>query len=409
MIPVAAELRSRGEAAARALVSALPDSLGRRLRPSHYRGVPASLPSVSAMPEAPVRVLIGSFNTAGQGWAWARALERDDEDVRAVSLSRADRGFSHPVDIAIPEPLLKASRDWQREHLRVRGLSATDVVIESGLPIFGPAVGWSLEREVRVLQRQGIRVVVICHGSDVRNVAALNARNEFSPYRDPQYDSLRDAMDRRSRAVRRAIRRAGVPVLGSTHGVLLDLPGAQWCPVVIEPEQWSVDTAPFTTSDLPLLVHAPSNPIVKGSDVVDRVARRLEAEGRLRYERLTGVAHGKVRDAYRRADILVDSLRTGAYGVAACEAMAAGRTVISHVSADYRDAIRTNEHLELPIIEADPLTLEDVLIRVLDDPAWAQAIAARGPSYVRALHDGRVSSARIRHALASPRAAGRHG
>lgn len=206
-------------------------------------------------------------------------------------------------------------------------------------------------------------------------------------------------------------------MLGTTHGVLIDLPEAAWLPVVVDVAAWAVERPPLVAAARtevepppagpPLVVHAPSQAAIKGSDIVDAVLGRLAAEGLVRYERLEQVTHDVVSDAYRRADIMVDSLRMGGYGVAACEALAAGRVVVSNVLPEYRAAIARDHGLEVPIVQAEPGTLEAVLRGVLHDPTAARATAERGPAFVRALHDGRLSAARILAALDSPAALGR--
>ncbi|MGV3734086.1 MAG: glycosyltransferase [Microcella sp.] len=415
-------------------LSLLPDAAGRLLRPARYRDLPAARPRPEPLPPAARRVLLGPVNTAGQAHAWARALEAAHPGEEAAhagaaaappalvarSLSATAAGpFAFPVDIAVPPALSRVSRDWQREHTRVRGFSATDVVIESGLPLFGPAFGQSLQREVRALQRRGIRVVIVCHGSDVRDVVAHAARLDCSPYRLPALAASVPAVQRRTRERRRAIRATGAPVLGTTHGVLIDLPEATWVPVVVDVAAWAVERPPLAARPdaaqpdaaqpdaAPLVVHAPSQSVIKGSDVIDAVLGRLAAEGLVRYERLEQVTHEAVAAAYRRADIMVDSVRMGGYGVAACEALAAGRVVVSNVLPAYRAAIARDHGLEVPIVQAEPETLEGVLRGLLRDPAAARATAERGPAFVRALHDGRLSAARILAALDSPAALGR--
>jgi hypothetical protein len=57
-------------------------------------------------------------------------------------------------------------------------------------------------------------------------------------------------------------------------------------------------------------------------------------------------------------------------------------------------------------VQADPDTLDAVLRGLLADPATGVRVAAEGPAYVRALHDGRVSAQRILAALDSPAALG---
>jgi len=154
----------------------------------------------------------------------------------------------------------------------------------------------------------------------------------------------------------------------------------------------------------PLVVHAPSQAAIKGSDTVDEVLARLVAEGLVRYERVSNASHDEVREVYRRADIMIDSLRMGGYGAAACEAMAAGRVVVSNAAAEYRSQLRDERGIDLPIVQADPGTLESVLRGVVADRAAARAIAAQGPAYVAAVHDGRESSRVMLEALDRPTA-----
>jgi hypothetical protein len=51
--------------------------------------------------------------------------------------------------------------------------------------------------------------------------------------------------------------------------------------------------------------------------------------------------------------------------------------------------------LELPIVEATPGTLVEVVEELLDDRDAARDVAAAGPSYVRENHDGRRSAAAL--------------
>jgi glycosyltransferase involved in cell wall biosynthesis len=82
----------------------------------------------------------------------------------------------------------------------------------------------------------------------------------------------------------------------------------------------------------------------------------------------------------------------GLYGVAACEAMAAGRVVVSYVGEHVRAHVRSSTGFDLPVIEADTTTLAEVLTSLVEDPESARERAARGVEFVRAMHDGRRSA-----------------
>jgi glycosyltransferase involved in cell wall biosynthesis len=113
----------------------------------------------------------------------------------------------------------------------------------------------------------------------------------------------------------------------------------------------------------------------------------------VRYERHEGVAADAMPELYRRADIVLDQFSLGSYGVAACEALAAGRIVIGHVREDVREHVLGAGDGALPIVQSRAEDLDRVVRDLLADPARARAAAAEGPRFVRAVHDGRRSAA----------------
>ena len=72
---------------------------------------------------------------------------------------------------------------------------------------------------------------------------------------------------------------------------------------------------------------------------------------------------------------MVDQLLLGSYGVFACEAMAAGRVTVGHVADHVRDLLPT----DLPIVEATPDDLSEVIERLVAEREEARKIADAGP------------------------------
>ena len=116
---------------------------------------------------------------------------------------------------------------------------------------------------------------------------------------------------------------------------------------------------------------------------------------------MTGVPAAQMPDVYRRADIVLDQFRLGDYGVAACEALAAGRVVVGHVSPAVRDAVRARTGRELPVVESRGGDIERTLIDILADPDRARALAEEGAAFVREVHDGRKAADAMRGFLGS--------
>lgn len=380
------------------VASWLPPALFLRLRT--WTGTPGDVrvPRLR-VPETPVRLLVGPANSAGQGWAWARAAERHRDDVGAQNLVYR-RALRFPADVDAPAAL-RGSRAWQSAQRRA-ALRFSHVVVEAQLPLF-PALGSDVAAEVRRLRAAGLAVATLCHGSDVRLPSAHARREPWSPFLLESYADvpLLQSRAERNRALLEELRGEGVPAFVSTPDLLLDVPWATWLPVVVDVDRWAVSSVPLTR-EVPVVVHAPSRAALKGTDLVEPVLRDLERDGLLEYRQATGLDRAGMLALYRDADVVVDQLRLGIYGVAACEAMAAGRVVVSSVAEHSREAARRAAGQDLPVVQATGDTLREVLLDVVGDRERARAVAARGPGFVRALHDGRASVRALDPFLSGP-------
>lgn len=361
---------------------------------------PEGVPTlVSPRSGEPARVLVGPANFAGQGLAWATALDRAGVPAVAWAFT-ADPTFRYGADHVAPLGAVhRASRAYQQRVFDAVASTVEAVVIEAGRPLFGRLHGFDPVAEAHALRARGVRVALLWHGTDVRVPSAHAATHPDSPFRPgPDGDPRTRALE--SVALRNRRRAAGFdgPVLVSTPDLLPGWPGAVWCPVVVDAAAWASD-APVLERAAPLVVFAPSNPVLKGADRVGRALAPLVLDGVIQRRVVAGVPADEVRALYRGADVVLDQFRLGIYGVAACEAMAAGRLVVSHVDAQVRDEVRAATGRELPVVEATGDTLGVTLRAAFDARDAARAIAAQGPALVAELHDGRRSAEVLRRVL----------
>jgi hypothetical protein len=318
--------------------------------------------------------------------------------------------LAFPADVSVTREAY-VSRAWH--DAQRRGVERfTHVLLEAQVPLL-PRSGGSVVDEARWLRGRGIRTATMCHGSDIRSPSDHAAREPLSPF-VPGLSSRLGALEtitRRHRDALEVLRDEGVPAFVSTPDLLLDVPWATWVPVVVDPATWACDTPPLER-EVPVVVHAPSHDVLKGTDLVEPVLRELEAQGRLVYRQASGLDRAQMRDLYREADVVLDQFRLGIYGVAACEALAAGRVVVSHVSEQVREAARQAAGTGLPVLEATPDGLRRTLLGVLEDRDAARAVARRGPDFVRRLHGGEASARALAPFLGvrvpTPSVAGEH-
>jgi hypothetical protein len=354
----------------------------------------------TAVRRAAVRLLIGPVNSAGQGFAWARAAERMPE-VAAADFMYRDPGdvFAYPADHAVGTVLFRTNAAWQRAQHRAVLRRFTHVIVESGRQLVGTE--GSVRDQIDAMVAHGIRVALVFHGSDLRRPSSHAAREKDSPFRDGAYPDTARLEEITTRNHALALE-TGLPVFVSTPDLLTELPGATWLPVVVDVAAWSsAAERPALARRRLVVVHAPSNGGLKGSALITDAMRRLHDEGVVDYREVRGIAAADMPGVYGDADIVLDQFALGIYGVAACEAMAAGRLVVGHVARGKRRVVRAHTGLDLPIVEARAAHLEGVLRDIASDPTAYTEFTRRGPDFVREVHDGRRSAAALRCFLGS--------
>lgn len=364
--------------------------LGQLADAARFRHRSEAVPMLPPVTGAAVRLTIGPANSAGQGYQWARAAERFLPDVSAFAVRGigAD-AFLPDVDLRVPVAVYQRSPAWH-DSFETFLKHQTHVIWESGHPLLGRRYDSDVRREIARLHGEGVGGALMFHGSDIRPPAAHAAVNPWSPF--PASPAAARALE--SEAARNAalVAETELPTFVSTPDLREWLPNSTWCPVVIDPGPWQSAAQGAPSRGRPVVVHAPSRAWLKGSALIEPLLQRLSAEGVIEYRRAVGIPHASMPAFYAEADVVLDQFVLGIYGVAACEAMAAGRLVMSHVAKFTRDAVREHSGRKLPVHEATLDSLEGELRRFAAHPELFESTRAAGPAFVRYLHDGRRSA-----------------
>lgn len=336
-------------------------------------------------------LLIGPVNSAGQGFAWARAAERLP-GVSAANLMYRGGGdrFRFPANHSVRAEVASGVRRWQDAERTAILRSFTHVIVESGAHLFGTHA--PVADHLKAMTDAGLEAALLFHGSDIRLPSRHAQEEPDSPFIRGEYAET-EQLETIARNNRALIESTGLPVFVSTPDLLAYVPRGTWLPVVVDWRHWQA-SAPATalTRPRPVVVHAPSRAGLKGSALIGPVVRRLHDEGVIEYREVEAVPASDMPAVYGDSDIVLDQFSLGSYGVAACEAMAAGRLVISHVSELVRHEVRDRTGHELPILESTAAGLEQLLRDVARRPGRYRAFAEVGPVFVQAVHDGRRSA-----------------
>lgn len=391
-------------------LSAAPPPLRALADLSVRRRADARLRGLTPMPPAERRLYVGPRNTAGQGYAWAAAAQRHLPGVAAQNLwaqrSATQSHFHYPATHQL-SGLAQRGRVRRLHGERVLD-QVTHVLFESGRPVLGNFHAGSMLDDVPALDAAGIRHGVLYHGSEIRDLHQHAQRDPHSPFGGPERDwddylrTLQSIVERTRDDLHRYLE-AGHPALVSTPDLLDVIPEAAWLPLVVDVERFATDR-PVLQRDRPVVLHAPSNARLKGTRAVEEVLARLEAQGLVTYRRLTGVPHDRMPDVVGDADVVIDQVVLGNPGVLLAETAAAGRLSVAHLTPEVRERMARADRERggsgvLPVLEAAPDTLEEVLRDVLARPAIAVELAAAGPGWARRNHDGRAAAAVLDQAL----------
>ncbi len=174
-------------------------------------------------------------------------------------------------------------------------------------------------------------------------------------------------------------RRADAEVVGS-YDAIRWVPHAEVIPPGIDLTAY--DPVP-PTGRRPLVVHAPSSRRRKGTEHVLGALDRLDAD----LEIVESLRHDEARDRYRAADIVVDQLNAGWYGIFAIEAMALGKPVVTFL---HDEAVRRTEAafgVRVPIVNATKENLQERLRPLVADADERRRIGAESRAYVERVHD----------------------
>lgn len=243
--------------------------------------------------------------------------------------------------------------------------------------------------DLRLLARAGKAIFVTFQGSDARqgDVAARSPVNASSEVAPGYYSPASDANKRRR--ITRFDRYAD-GIYAVNPDLLHVLPErARFVPYAhVDTRDWQ-PPAPSPNRERPLVLHAPTSRELKGTRFLLDAVSRLQSEGLVFEFRLVeGVTQAEARTLYERADLIVDQLLIGWYGGLAIEAMALERPVVAYLRQEDLAFVPAEMRAEIPVIEAQPATIYEVLRELLTMRfGELPSIGRRGREFVGRWHD----------------------
>jgi glycosyltransferase involved in cell wall biosynthesis len=175
-------------------------------------------------------------------------------------------------------------------------------------------------------------------------------------------------------------RRAGAQIVGS-YDAIRWVPEADVIPPGIDLTRYM--PVPPSERERPIVLHAPSNRGRKGTEHVIAACAGLDVDLQI----VEGLPHEEARRRYEAADIVVDQLNAGWYGLFAIEAMALAKPVVTYL---HEEAVRRTEDafgIRVPLVPTTRETLADTLRPLVASAAERRRIGAESRAYVEQVHD----------------------
>ena len=163
-------------------------------------------------------------------------------------------------------------------------------------------------------------------------------------------------------------------------------------------DEWQFCGVEVNTNRPLRIIHAPSNPLVKGTRFIEEAVAILKQEGlSFEYIKIEGMTNNEARIIYEQADVLVDQLLCGWYGGLSAELMALGKPVVCYIRDQDLHFLPDEMAQNLPIIKADPDTITSVLRRLITAPRNDLAEAGRRcRAFVERWHNPIAIGGRVR-------------
>lgn len=127
------------------------------------------------------------------------------------------------------------------------------------------------------------------------------------------------------------------------------------------------------------IVHAPSNPLVKGTKYIRNEINKLKHLGfEIEYIELIGVPNKKVQEIISDCDIVVDQILLGEIGTLSFEGMGLGKPVVAYLP----ERIKKEFLPKCPVVNATIENLAERLIDLMNDSSKRYKLSIKGREYV---------------------------
>lgn len=336
------------------------------------------------MDKAQMKVFIGPLNIASQPYYLAEGLRKFGIDAHCITYETGTFGYQTHKSYAWPKAPAERVEVFNRALMEAYEENF-DIYHFFQRPFYFPIPSGDhdsfIGSEIPLLKSRGKRVAYRFTGWELVNRELEMQKNPYSAFHHGWDGRFNPELKAEYLEFLRAQVDAFMVVDPMMHE---HCPEADIVPRILPVSDF--EEVGIEKKAVPLIVHAPSNNVYKGSKFILKAFEDLRNEGlKFDVQLLNRVLYTEALDWYRRADIIVDQVLIGWYGVLATECMAMGKPVAVYVRDDLA---KTPEDIPIHNINLD--TIKDQLRNLIQDFDLRNDLATRGRGYVKAVHDESV-------------------
>lgn len=279
-------------------------------------------------------------------------------------ISRAQRELGHRSDFAVFYPsfsrfpvdfiLKNENREWTRTKklfFFLKCLRDYDIFHFHAESIFAADF-----KDIPLLKKLGKKVIFHFHGSEIRG-KNMHPRIKLADAR-----------------------------LVSSPDLLEFVPDGLWTPQPVDLEYWTPQQPVSSPKEKLILVHAPTNRKVSGTDYIISAVKELKKEGyKIELYLIEETPYDSLKEYFQEGDIFLDKVTLGIYGTFAIEGMALKKPVCVFI----KEKLLPLYPEELPIMNTNPDNLKQNLRKLIEDEKLRRKLGEKGRAYAEKYHDVR--------------------
>lgn len=351
-------------------------SRAKLFNPDNNIKIESIIPNLNPIDNNKLRVLHGTMEIANQMNTITKGLKNLGVKVHTLNYYPSYLGYKSDYNLNLSSFGNINEVDIETKKLASKMIAEND--------IFHFHFGTSLtlnHSDLPLLKELNKKVIMQYWGSDVRMYSKAIKLNKYVKVKDMNEDSIKRKLEFISKYI---------------PDCLVDYELAEYVKGYhsnIHYTRAAVDLNKYkfikeTNNKKLLIVHAPTAPEYKGTNYILKAVDELKEKYDFNFKLVKGMSHEEAVKIYEKADLIIDQILCGGYGLFAIETMAMGKPVICWID----DFMKEKYPIELPIISANPDNIKEKIEFVIKNKDMLKEIGIQGRKYVEKYHDMNIIS-----------------